>query len=102
MAVMTGTLLTLTCAGKTRAAEETPLLAHSATLSKTQVVFAYGGYLWSVAREGGDARQLTTGGHEGAPVFSPDGKSIAFTGQDRKSTRLNSSHVKISYAVFCL
>src|SRR5436309_7560873 len=27
-----------------------------------------------------------------------------FTGitQDRKSTRLNSSHVKISYAVFCL
>src|SRR5207249_5348339 len=25
-----------------------------------------------------------------------------FTGQDRKSTRLNSSHVSISYAVFCL
>src|SRR5690606_40299700 len=24
------------------------------------------------------------------------------TAQDRKSTRLNSSHVKISYAVFCL
>src|SRR3989442_4764205 len=27
---------------------------------------------------------------------------IAETGQDRKSTRLNSSHVRISYAVFCL
>src|SRR5436309_9903181 len=26
----------------------------------------------------------------------------ATTGLDRKSTRLNSSHVKISYAVFCL
>src|SRR5690349_22185270 len=26
----------------------------------------------------------------------------ALTGQDRKSTRLNSSHVEISYAVFCL
>src|SRR5690606_40022833 len=26
----------------------------------------------------------------------------ALAGQDRKSTRLNSSHVKISYAVFCL
>src|SRR5690606_29592775 len=26
----------------------------------------------------------------------------ATTGTDRKSTRLNSSHVKISYAVFCL
>src|SRR5215475_5936748 len=25
-----------------------------------------------------------------------------FLGRDRKSTRLNSSHVKISYAVFCL
>src|SRR5690606_40691186 len=25
-----------------------------------------------------------------------------FGGKDRKSTRLNSSHVKISYAVFCL
>src|SRR5690606_40446020 len=26
----------------------------------------------------------------------------AYLGRDRKSTRLNSSHVKISYAVFCL
>src|SRR5690625_6943711 len=33
------------------------------------------------------------------------GDSILFTGEeevDRKSTRLNSSHVAISYAVFCL
>src|SRR5690606_40436835 len=28
--------------------------------------------------------------------------SYALTSIDRKSTRLNSSHVKISYAVFCL
>src|SRR5690625_4376503 len=27
---------------------------------------------------------------------------LVFTGEDRKSTRLNSSHVAISYAVFCL
>src|SRR5690242_21126313 len=27
---------------------------------------------------------------------------IAMAGQDRKSTRLNSSHMSISYAVFCL
>src|SRR5690606_41632842 len=27
---------------------------------------------------------------------------VGVTGKDRKSTRLNSSHVKISYAVFCL
>jgi tricorn protease len=65
--------------GFSRAAEETPLLAQSPTISKTQIVLAYGGYLWSVPRDGGDARQLTTGGHEGLPVFSPDGKWIAFT-----------------------
>src|SRR5207249_4233703 len=28
--------------------------------------------------------------------------AVAVTGLDRKSTRLNSSHVSISYAVFCL
>src|SRR5258707_9389090 len=32
-------------------------------------------------------------------VASPD---FAAFGQDRKSTRLNSSHANISYAVFCL
>src|SRR5690606_39565855 len=37
-----------------------------------------------------------------SPVFSPDNRFVAFTIKDRKSTRLNSSHVKISYAVFCL
>src|SRR5690606_41759526 len=31
-----------------------------------------------------------------------DAPAIAGVGLDRKSTRLNSSHVKISYAVFCL
>src|SRR5207302_7691692 len=31
-----------------------------------------------------------------------DGRERFFLKQDRKSTRLNSSHVKISYAVFCL
>src|SRR3712207_8600391 len=29
-------------------------------------------------------------------------KGVALTGKDRKSTRLNSSHANISYAVFCL
>src|SRR5690606_41762422 len=33
---------------------------------------------------------------------SPAGVDIPVDGIDRKSTRLNSSHVKISYAVFCL
>src|SRR5207248_10552185 len=38
-----------------------------------------------------------------ALAYSPDGKILAVSGyQDRKSTRLNSSHRTISYAVFCL
>jgi tricorn protease len=71
----------LALAGYSFAAEETPLLVQDPTLSKTEIVFAYGGYLWSVARQGGNARQLTTGGHEAGPEFSPDGKWIAFTGE---------------------
>jgi len=43
------------------AADETPLLATEPTISRTAIVFAYGGYLWSVPRAGGEARQLTTG-----------------------------------------
>jgi tricorn protease len=63
------------------AAEETPLLATWPTVNQTSITFSYGGYLWTVPRSGGDARQLTTGGHETMPIYSPDGKWIAFRGQ---------------------
>src|SRR5437868_13177660 len=36
------------------------------------------------------------------PVMADDGSGAAAIEIDRKSTRLNSSHVSISYAVFCL
>src|SRR2546430_12817578 len=36
-----------------------------------------------------------------APVIDEDGEEIT-PRRDRKSTRLNSSHSQISYAVFCL
>src|SRR5690606_41356301 len=42
-----------------------------------------------IPKEGWDARTRLSRAHEWA-------------GRDRKSTRLNSSHVKSSYAVFCL
>ncbi|MGA2810722.1 MAG: protease, partial [Candidatus Acidiferrum sp.] len=71
----------LLASGLALAAEEAPLLLESPTLSRSQVTFVYGGYLWSVPREGGDARQLTTGGHESSPVYSPDGRWIAFAGE---------------------
>src|SRR5690606_40937271 len=57
----------------------------------------------------GDPQQLpqVSQGIHPAPV---DGSALGHVGagrdvlpdEDRKSTRLNSSHVKISYAVFCL
>src|SRR5690606_42060432 len=34
--------------------------------------------------------------------FAANARALAADAGDRKSTRLNSSHVKISYAVFCL
>src|SRR5947209_9433108 len=36
------------------------------------------------------------------PTRAVDDLAIARPGEDRKSTRLNSSHANISYAVFCL
>src|SRR3712207_4763978 len=36
------------------------------------------------------------------PVTTPDGTVVSKDDRDRKSTRLNSSHANISYAVFCL
>src|SRR5439155_17078628 len=45
-------------------------------------------------------RRLAT--HRGRPHPGPGGGVGLRQVQDRKSTRLNSSHVAISYAVFCL
>jgi tricorn protease len=59
-----------------------PLLLRKPAVSKTQIVFNYGGNLWIVGRDGGDARRLTSGlGTETAPAFSPDGEYVAFTGE---------------------
>jgi tricorn protease len=64
------------------AQSDPPLLLRFPTVSKTQIVFNYGGDLWIVSREGGDARRLTSGiGSESLPSFSPDGTLIAFTGE---------------------
>ncbi len=64
------------------AGAQTHLLLRKPALSRTQIVFTYAGDLWSVPREGGDAKRLTAApGVETDAVFSPDGSNIAFTGE---------------------
>src|SRR2546430_4772509 len=50
------------------------------------------------ARRGGRG----AGAHAVADRAAPGGRRAGAAGRDRKSTRLNSSHSQISYAVFCL
>src|SRR6478752_1047188 len=71
-----------TAAGLSKAQTVSPTLLQKPAVSKTQVAFAYAADLWIVGREGGEAVRLTTGiGIESDPVFSPDGSTLAFTGQ---------------------
>jgi len=57
-------------------------MLRSPTLSKTQIAFAYANNIWTVGRDGGTARRLTSfQGTTENPKFSPDGKLIAFSAQ---------------------
>ena len=59
-----------------------PHIFQRPAISKDMIAFGYADDLWVVPRAGGRATRLTTGvGIEETPVFSPDGKTIAFTGQ---------------------
>lgn len=61
---------------------DAPLLLRFPSVSRSEIVFNYAGDLWIVSREGGVARQLTSGvGVETVPHFSPDGSLVAFTGE---------------------
>src|SRR5262245_699116 len=61
--------------------EPTKLL-RSPAISATQIAFAYANNIWVVERAGGTARRLTSfPGQTSNPHFSPDGQTIAFTGE---------------------
>src|SRR5690606_41039766 len=57
-----------------------------------------------VGGDGGGTKTALRGRHPGPQLHPRTPRSREQRGAvtDRKSTRLNSSHVKISYAVFCL
>src|SRR2546427_4300914 len=67
-------------------------------------LFPYTTLFRSVAHRG-QGREKTRGGGAGAPDAGqgrPGRQVRQLPRPDRKSTRLNSSHSQISYAVFCL
>lgn len=79
---MRAALLALTLPALCTVAAEPKLLLRQPDLSRERIVFIHAGDLWTVPRQGGEARRLTTGiGLEGDPKFSPDGRWVAFTGE---------------------
>jgi tricorn protease len=79
-------LVLLACHGA-QALGANMLLLRDPTMSRTQIVFEYGGELWSVPRAGGVAHVLASGiDLLTTPMFSPDGKWIAFSGTFQKNT----------------
>src|SRR5947209_15958180 len=67
------------------------------------IVIAPIGWRAGAARAGGRAEKHNRRGrNEKGFTFGTPAASKSITHGDRKSTRLNSSHANISYAVFCL
>ncbi len=75
-------------------AQEARLLRFPAT-NGTEIVFSYAGDLYSVPIQGGEAVRLTSHiGYEMFSKFSPDGNTIAFTGQYDGNTEVYTVPVK--------
>src|SRR5205814_6839659 len=55
-----------------------------------------------ICPQGGASVRMTLSPSASISTPSPTASTTPAEGEDRKSTRLNSSHLGISYAVFCL
>ncbi len=67
--------------GSAADAASPPRLLQHPSLSQTQIAFDYGGEIWTVPRDGGQAQVLAAGqGRNSRPIFSPDGRWVAFLG----------------------
>jgi len=64
-----------------------PLLLRNPSLGADRIAFLYAGDVWTVARQGGEARRLTSlGAVSGGPYFSPDGSQVAYSARERGNT----------------
>lgn len=74
--------LLLTSAALSQNLPNTTRLLRFPTTNDKEVVFCYAGQLYTVGKDGGIARRLTSGqGYTSFPRFSADGSQIAFTSQ---------------------
>src|SRR3712207_7938754 len=75
-----------------------------ATVEGVRVTYDRGGTLFEQEVSSGDLARVTVDLESPARKPSRDERACAHRTRvlDRKSTRLNSSHANISYAVFCL
>ena len=73
----------------TASAAAAPLLLRNPSLAAERVAFLYANDVWTVARQGGEARRLTASGDVVAgPSYSPDGKQIAYSVRTQGMTNL--------------
>jgi tricorn protease len=69
------------------AASAAPLLLRNPTLSQDRIAFLYAGDIWTVPRQGGEARRLTSiGAVSAGPYFSPDGSQVAYSAREHGTT----------------
>ena len=77
-------VLLAVCLGSISEAVDTTdtLMLTSPAVSATHIAFQYDGDLWTALRDGTNVRRVTSyAGDEINPIFSPDGKLLAFSGQ---------------------
>jgi tricorn protease len=79
----------LSASAQTAPPTDTTRLLRFPTTNGQQIVFSYAGQLYTVARDGGVARRLTSGpGYSSFPRFSADGAQLAYTSHYEGNTEV--------------